>query len=253
MPTMQILQLGKKYGEKEMNKPMAMKSLIFGLFLLCLIAGAHAENIYTPIPAPTPAPFGVLDVTVRCHHNIISQEMILTSFTNNEKTSVYLNPDGTYDTLLVPGDYALILLDGNGGQRESRYFTIQSGYSVQISFIGHGVTFDSGPIPAPTPSLIPTEVPTTEPTLTPTPTVSPTLSPIPTPIPTPTITPTITPIPTVTVVPTITITPTITATPTPALCCYIKNDNGGWVFDHYGSCPYIYMRQITDECGPGEP
>jgi hypothetical protein len=242
MPAMQILQLGKKYGEKERGYP-TMKSLILGLFLLALIGGAQAENIYTPIPITTPEPFGELNINVRCHHNLISQEMKLTSITNNEEMSVYLNPDGTYDTILVPGDYALILIDGNGGQTEYRYFTIQSGYSVQISFIGHAVTFDPVTTITPTPTLIPSVIPTTEPT--PTPTVIPTVTPTPIPTVTPTPTETITPLPTPTILPTITPspspTPVITPTPTP-ICHEEKICTPGW----WG--PWIPDTWHPEEC-----
>ncbi|MCK9591418.1 MAG: hypothetical protein M0Q91_05345 [Methanoregula sp.] len=152
--------------------------IILSIILLSLIAGVHAQNIYVPIPATTPDPYGTVYVDVRCQHGIYSSMMVLTSLTNNAASTVYLSPDGTWNTQLIPGDYALILLDGNMGRREYQFFTVQAGESAYVNFIGHAITGSSKIIPI-NPSPVPTVTPS------PTPTVVPTISPIPVPTSTP--------------------------------------------------------------------
>lgn len=168
---------------------MKTMTIILLLALISVIGTASAANLYIPVPTTTPAQSGHVWVNVRCQHNLFSQQMILTSFTNNAAKDVYLSADGKWDDDLVPGDYALILLDGNAGHREYRFFTIRSAESVTFQFVGHAVTFGPGeenvtPVPTPTPI----------PTITPTPTASPT--PVPTTVPTPVPTAIPTPVPT---------------------------------------------------------
>jgi hypothetical protein len=107
---------------------MMKPPLLGALLLMALVAGAQAGT-------------GHIYVDVRCQHNLFSQEMILTSFTANEAVSVYLTPDGKFDAELPPGDYVLILLDGNAGHREYRFFTVRSGEITHIDqFIGHAIS-----------------------------------------------------------------------------------------------------------------
>lgn len=131
-----------------------MKKIVIGILILLLMPGVSAEDR-----------MGHVFVTVRCHHNLFSDDMILTSFTENDATTVHLTPDGKYDAGLAPGEYVLILLDGNAGKREYAYFTITEGQSAYVSFIGHAVTFEyDEKTPAPTPTPVPTVTPTPEPT-----------------------------------------------------------------------------------------
>jgi hypothetical protein len=100
------------------------------IFLLLLLVGSvNAENT------------GHVYVTIRCMNNIFSRAMILTSFTNNNADIVWVSPDGKWDSELIPGSYALILLDGNSGQREYRFFDIREGMTTMIDqFIGHAIS-----------------------------------------------------------------------------------------------------------------
>ena len=178
------------------------------LIALCVIGTVSAENIYSPVPATTPSLTGHVWVTVRCHHNLFSREMILTSITNDGTEIVNITPDGKWDDELLTGDYGLILIDGNAGHPESTYFTIRPGESAYIPLIGHAVSSEPGVLPTQTPlptdtitpeptaTISPTDTPTPEPTFTVEPTT--TLTPVPTTIPTtsPTVSPTITPLPT---------------------------------------------------------
>lgn len=216
------------------------RSLLRALILLSLIAGVQAANIYTPI-VQMPPTTGHAYVTIRCMSNCFNYNMVLTSFSENQAENIAAMPDGRWDRELLPGDYVLILMNGNGEQREYRYFTIQAGETTYIDqFIGHAISGKRGNVTS-VPTIDPTQLPTISPATTPTsiPTTSPALSPtitvMPTPVP-------ITPVP---------ITPR--PTPTPAMCCYQRTDFGRWIFIHYGSCPYIHWKQIADECGDGEP
>lgn len=110
-----------------------MKPLFLALFLLALIAGAQASET------------GHAYVTVRCQHNIFSNEMILTSFTENTAVREWIGPDGKWDRELAPGNYALILLDGNAGHREYRFFSVRSEETTFIDqFLGHAISTDPG-------------------------------------------------------------------------------------------------------------
>lgn len=159
--------------------------MVVAILLLALVVPALAVNEYHPIPQMTPA-FGTVQVTVRCQHNLFSQEMILTSHTYDESMSVWLNPNGRWDTELIPGTYTLELLDGNAGHPESAVFTIRSGQVSYVNFIGHAMSqrgsgdtdpctpwpeCKDNPTPTPTPTPVPT--PTVTPTVTPTPTETP--------------------------------------------------------------------------------
>ena len=150
-------------------KSMIQRKTILGLFLLFLIAGASAINVYVPITQTTTKTGHVVG-TVRCHHNLFSYEMILQNFTDNTWHSVFVSPDGKFDFEVDPGDYLLILLDGDTGHPEYRNFTAVAGQISQVHFKGHAISTDSGtPIPTPTPTVSPTPTPTVSPTPTPTP------------------------------------------------------------------------------------
>lgn len=106
-----------------------MKKLIVILILLLMVSAVSA------------VPTGYADVSVRCMHNLFSNEMTLTSFTNNAAVLAYVSPDGKWGEELLVGDYALILLDGQGGQREYRYFTVRPEAITHIDpFIGHAIS-----------------------------------------------------------------------------------------------------------------
>lgn len=164
--------------------------ILAGVFLLFLVIGVSAANQYVPVPAPTPALTGHVDVIIRCQHNLFSKEMLLVSFKNNAAISVYITPDGYWGDDLLVGDYALILLDGDKGQREYAFFTVRAGETVTVPLLGHAVSPHSkkrNVTPTVTPTIVPTTSPTPTITITPTPTATPTI--IPTTVPTPTQTP----------------------------------------------------------------
>ena len=163
--------------------------IIILLIALCIIGTVSAENIYSPVPATTPAPFGVLEITLRDHNTLHpGSELIIISNADGELMSDIISPDGFYYAWLVPGEYYLELPDGNAGHPEYAHVTIESGYKKVVPFLGHAISHDdSTPVPTPTPE--PTATITPEPTVTilPTPTVTQTPIPTtsPTPIPTP--------------------------------------------------------------------
>jgi hypothetical protein len=165
--------------------------LIILLLALCIIGTVSAENIYIPIPQTTPAPFGVLEVTLRDQHTLIPGSEHLLIIKDGETISDTISPDGYYYAFLVPGEYDLVLPDGNAGHPEYARITIQAGEKIVVPFLGHAVSFD--------PDILPTQTITPEPTATPLPTISPTPVPttVPTPVPTtiPTTEPTIVPTP----------------------------------------------------------
>jgi hypothetical protein len=165
---------------KQTNK--VMSAILFLILLVGLCGTVSAVNVYQTI-TPFKSETGHLYVTVLCHHNLFSKEMVLV---NNDlapdvNISVFLRPDGTFDERFISGNYTLTLLDGNAGHKEVRNFFIRNGYEQYVIFIGHAVTFEhikKNVTPEPTPT--PTETPIVTPTITPnvTPTVTPT--PIPT-------------------------------------------------------------------------
>ena len=172
---------------------MKLTTIILLIAIIGTIGTVSAENIYTPIPATTPAPFGVLEITLRDHNTLHpGSELIIISNADGELMSDTISPDGFYYAWLNPGEYDLMLPDGNAGHPEYAHVTIESGYKKIVPFLGHAVSFDPGRLPPTEPTALPTTVPTTEPTVIPTtiPTISPTPSPTPTPL------PTLTPLPT---------------------------------------------------------
>jgi hypothetical protein len=194
------------------------KSLIIILSILLLVSFASA------------GPTGHAYTNVRCMHNIFSYEMTLVTFTYNEAMPVYVSPDGYWDSELLVGKYALILLDGDTGHREYRYFEVRADEITHIDpFIGHAISPKGNTTPEPIPT----------PTVTPivTPTVSPTISPTPIPTTIPTIVPTVSPTPI----------PTITPTPTPAPQCervWVCGDWewfcwGDWCIPNPGHCFWV--------------
>ena len=119
-------------------------TIIAVLIILCAVSVVSAENTYVPVEQTTQS-YGNLYVTDRCHNNLFSHEMILINLTNNESESIFLNPDGKYDTQIVPGEYSLILLDGNAGHSEYQHFIINAGWTTYVNFIGHAISSDSIP------------------------------------------------------------------------------------------------------------
>ena len=91
---------------------------------------------------------GSLFINVRCRHNLISRGMVLTNnIAPRIKLTLYLRPDGFYDDRFIPGDYTLVLLDGNAGQPETQSFSVVARHSTFVSFIGHAVSMAAAPIP----------------------------------------------------------------------------------------------------------
>jgi len=125
------------------------------LLILCTFSIASAENIYIPVEQPTGTPYGTLYIHVLCMHDLFSKEIILIN-AEGISTSLFLNPDGKYDTPLNPGHYKMILIDGNAGHREEREYDIVAGQTQTVTFIGHAVSSEPGKIePSPTPTLKP--------------------------------------------------------------------------------------------------
>jgi len=161
--------------------------------------GVTAESKYENVTADPGDGMGTLDVSVLCHHNLFSKEirMKTVGVTNwSTGTSIFLQPDGTFDGRYPPGLYDLWLIDGNGAQYELAYnVEVKPGYRTIVRFIGHAISGHGNatavtPIPtvtvvpttiAPTPTMttIPTIIPTTVPTTT-VPTIVPTITPKPT-------------------------------------------------------------------------
>jgi hypothetical protein len=151
---------------------------------------------YRPVDTGLIDGMGTLEVGVLCGHNLFSKEVIIKPEWEvgwKNATSFELNPVGLFEDRYLPGDYALWLLDGNGGKSEYANVTVFAGYQTKVRFVGHAVTMshsEPNPIVTPvTPEPTQTAEPTPIPTLTPIPTPTPTPTPIPTPTPTPTPTP----------------------------------------------------------------
>jgi hypothetical protein len=97
---------------------------------------------------------GSLTVRVLCAHNLFSKEMILSNnLAPTESISVYLLPDGTFSDRYIAGAYTLVLLDGNGGHKETQQFTIYEDQNTLVTFIGHAVSAGK-PEPTPTPKPV---------------------------------------------------------------------------------------------------
>ena len=59
---------------------------------------------------------------------------------DGKKDTIQLGADGKYDTRIVPGTFALTLVDGNGGAPEYMLVTIVAGHASRVHFIGHAST-----------------------------------------------------------------------------------------------------------------
>lgn len=139
--------------------------------LIILSQSSGAINQYITIPRDQGDGLGSLEISVLCHHNLFSKEIIIRKSGENWSWagSVQLNPSGTYEGRYPPGTYDLWLLDGNGAHSEYRFnIPITAGEKTVVTFIGHAVSARGIPdtIP-PTPTEIiptPTATPTPEPT-----------------------------------------------------------------------------------------
>jgi len=125
------------------------KSIGLIFIVLMMITVSVSAGGYAPVVQEGKDGSGVLQVTVRCHNNIFSKEMMLTNdLAPTEGKSIYLDHAGTFNDRLIPGDYTIKLLDGNGGQPETQKFRIDEGYTSYVTFIGHAAS-DVGKQPEP--------------------------------------------------------------------------------------------------------
>lgn len=141
------------------------------LMLTMLIAPVMAA---TPVPEPKMGedgwvnPTGALYVSLMCHHNLISKDVLIYRIADDNKIffvngalvsketydmvpkmtdypkTMKLNEGGQFDVFFSPGSYALKLNDGNGGQPEYALVTLYQGGRTDVVFIGHAVSFDHG-------------------------------------------------------------------------------------------------------------
>lgn len=118
---------------------------------------------YIPIQNDLLGVTGILDISVRCHHNLFSKQMTIERvdegntipFISGDRVSmeqfnafkkeggevnIELRPDGTFSDGYVPATYAIKLLDGNGGQPEYSVVRVDGGYLSRVQFIGHAVS-----------------------------------------------------------------------------------------------------------------
>jgi hypothetical protein len=111
------------------------------IFLVLMMTTLVSAGGYEPIlPNPTDGT-GSVEISVLCHNNIFSMEMVLTNdIAPGESIVIYLDHAGTYNDRFVPGDYTVKLLDGNGGQPETQKFRVDAGYLTRVTFIGHAIS-----------------------------------------------------------------------------------------------------------------
>jgi len=118
-------------------------AVVILLFISCIIGVVSAENVYIPTEQLA-TPYGTLYVHVLCMNNLISRDMTLTNLDAGQSITLELQPDGTFDTDLVAGNYLLVLEDGNAGHSESRQFTIVGGETSYEWFVGHAQSDHAG-------------------------------------------------------------------------------------------------------------
>ena len=154
----------------EMMKKIGLMIIVIVL-AMCMVVPAMAA---TPIPIPQMGedgwvnPTGALYVSITCHHNLISKDVLIYRIEDNNTIffvngalvaketydmvpkmmdypkTMLLNEGGQFDVFFHPGSYALKLNDGNGGQPEYALATLYQGGKTSVIFIGHAVSFDNG-------------------------------------------------------------------------------------------------------------
>ena len=144
-------------------------TLIALALCLCLTAPALAVGPYYVskyATAPTPAPVatdyeGLLHIETLCHHNLISQEVIVqriqyAPYSSGSRISKeaarklipegppmpiqYLEEGGYLDLYLVSQRDLVTLKDGNGGSPEYVVVDVIQGQRTDASFIGHATS-----------------------------------------------------------------------------------------------------------------
>jgi hypothetical protein len=125
------------------------KSIGLIFLVLMMIAVPVSAGGYAPLLPDPNDESGSVVITVLCHNNLFSKEMILSNnLAPNETKSIYLDHTGAFNDRLIPGDYTVKLLNGNGGQPETQKFRIDEGYLSYVTFIGHAAS-DVGKQPEP--------------------------------------------------------------------------------------------------------
>lgn len=128
---------------------MITKSIGLIFLVLMMIAVSVSAGGYAPLLPDATDGTGSIVITVLCHNNIFSKEMILSNnLAPSDTKSIYLDHTGAFNDRLIPGDYTIKLLDGNGGQPETQKFRIDEGYTSYVTFIGHAAS-DVGKQPEP--------------------------------------------------------------------------------------------------------
>ena len=94
--------------------------------------------------------FGVLKFNLRCGYSTLTREVGIRNdaVTGGEFTFFPIQPDGSFETELVPGNFTILLKDSNGGQPQTSHATIVAG---QVSYpfnemLGHAVSGYTEPI-----------------------------------------------------------------------------------------------------------
>jgi hypothetical protein len=155
----------------QLTEIVAIIAIVFFLVAFVMVIGEVAPK-YEPAPVETQDGMGVLDISVKCGHNLFSKEVDIQRAGGNwidDVMIVQLKPNGQVDLRIAPGVYEVWLIDGNGAHSEYQTVEVMAGYWTPVRFIGHAVSGKpekEEPIITPTP----TPTPTPEPTVTPTPT-----------------------------------------------------------------------------------
>jgi hypothetical protein len=69
-----------------------------------------------------------------------AQDLNITVSRDNKSTTYTVNPDGNYDTRLVPGEFTALLKRGNADQPEWQNFTVYQQARTDVVFLGDAVS-----------------------------------------------------------------------------------------------------------------
>jgi len=138
---------------------------LFTILMICvclaapaMAVSAHYESKIVPTAPDTPITYGTLVGSVRCGYNTLTKEVGIKN--DLDVTGSYkfipIRPDGTFEEILIPGNFTLYLADGNGGQPEYSHATIRANEKSmpEVDLLGHAVS-PPNKISSPQPTITP--------------------------------------------------------------------------------------------------
>lgn len=173
----ELARIKKKVAKRKKQN----KRFFYGL--LCMIIGILLGALFIAVPAsaahdyyevrPTidsnpihqadykiEQQYGYIKVILRCGYNTLSPSFEITNDDAKITKTFSIEPDGSFKSEFITGNYTVYLPDGNGGQPEpAQHITVRAQQTSYVVFLGHAISQPDMPKVTAKPTVQPTPTP----------------------------------------------------------------------------------------------